>query len=99
MTKPETFQEQMDVLAHGEVHPLLFATDIERRERLGVHVVLISPPDDVEPGGHASTMPVFSRYFDLREDIPITDDEVRQMRSEIIGEFAQRLRQLLAVEP
>lgn len=99
MTKPETFQEQMDVLPYGEVHPLLFATDIERRERLGVHVVLISPTDDVETGGHASTMPVFSRYFDLREDLAATDDEVRQMRSETIGEFAQRLRQLLTVEP
>ena len=99
MTKPETFQGQMDVLAYGEVHPLLFVTDIERRERLGVHVVLISPPDDVETGGHDSTMPVFSRYFDLREDHPVTADEVRQMRSETIGEFAQRLRRLLAVEP
>lgn len=99
MTKPETFQEQMDVLAYGEVHPLLFATDIERRERLGVHVVLISPPDDVETGGHASTMPVFSRYFDLRDDHSVTDGEVRRMRSETIGEFAQRLRRLLAVEP
>ena len=99
MTKPETFQEQMDVLAYGEVHPLLFATNIERQERLGVHVVLISPPDDVETGGHASTMPVFSRYFDLREDLSFTDDEVRQMRSETIGEFAQRLRQLLVLDP
>lgn len=99
MTEPETFQEQMDVLAYGEVHPLLFATDIERRERLGVHVVLISPPDDVEAGGHACTMPVFSRYFDLREDLAVTDGEVRQMRLETIGEFAQRLRRLFAVEP
>lgn len=99
MTKPETFQAQMDVLAYGEVHPLLFATDIERRERLGVHVVLISPPDDVEAGGHASTMPVFSRYFDLREDLSPTDDEVRQMRSLTIGDFAERLGRLLSVEP
>jgi len=98
MTKPETFQQQMDVLAYGEVHPLLFATDIERQERLGVHVVLISPPDHVEAGGHASTKPVFSRYFDLPEDRTVTDDEVRQMRSTTVGEFAERLLRLLAVD-
>ena len=98
MTKPETFQEQLDVLAYGEVHPLLFATDVERQDRLGVHVVLLSPPEDVEAGGHASTMPVFSRYFDLPGYLPVTDDEVRQMRSETVGDFAKRLRRLLAAE-
>jgi hypothetical protein len=81
-----------------EVHPLLFATDIKRRERLGVHVVLISPPDDVETGGYACTLPVLSRFFGLREDLSVSDNEVRQMRSEAIGEFGQRLRQRLAVE-
>jgi len=99
MRHPRTLQEQIDVLAYGEVHPLLFATDIERQERLGVHVVLISPPDDVESGGHSSTRPVFSRYFDLPDESSVTDDVVRQMRAQTIGAFADRLRQLLTVEP
>jgi hypothetical protein len=64
MTKPETFQEQMDVLAYGEVHPLLFATDIERRERptshreagrsaiqvAQSHAGVLSPPDSLLDG-------------------------------------------------
>ena len=99
MTKPGTFQNQLDVLAYGEVHPLLFATDIERQERLGVHVVLISPPDDVEAGGHTSTLPIFSRYFSLPEDVPVTDEQVRQMRKEAIVDFSLRLREVLRGEP
>lgn len=99
VTEPATFQEQVDVLAHGEVHALLFATDVERRERLGVHVVLISPADDVVPGGHSSTTPVFSRWSTADDDAPVTDDEVRRMRAETIGAFAARLREVLAVEP
>lgn len=89
----------MDILAYGEVHPLLFATDIERRERVGVHVVLISPADDVHGSGHSSTMPIFSRYFTARDNMRVGDDEVRDMRAETIGAFAVRLRELLAVEP
>lgn len=99
MTKPETFQEQINVLAYGEVHPLLFATDIERQERLGVHVVLISPPDDVTSGGHSSTLPIFSRYFSMPEDGPITDEQVREMRKNTILDFSLRLREVLRVEP
>ena len=95
MEKPRTFQEQMDILAHGEVHPLLFATDIERQARLSVHVVMISPPDCVDAGGHSSTLPIFSRYFDMDPSNVVSDDEVRRMRGETIGDFADRLRELL----
>ena len=83
------------MLSYGEVHPLLFATDIERQARLGVHVVLISPPDDVDAGGHGSTLPIFSRYFDMDPSNVVSDDEVRRMRGETIGDFAARLRELL----
>ena len=41
-TNLETFPEQMDMLAHREVHPLLFSTDIERQERQGVGVCTLA---------------------------------------------------------
>ena len=99
MAEPRTWQEQVDVLAHGEVHPLLLATDIERQDRLGVHVVLVSPADDVDSHGHASTRPVFSRYFDVPSDAAVGDDEVAQMRRATIADFAARLRELLTDRP
>lgn len=96
MTDPVTWQEQLDVLAHGEVQPLLLATDVERQERLGVHVVLLTPSDDVSADGHTSTMPVFSRWFELAGDLSPDEEQVRQMRRETVVDFAVRLRDLLS---
>lgn len=94
MTSPQTWQERIDVLAHGEVQPLLFATDVERRERVTVHVVLVDPADDVGPSGHASHGPVFSLEFEAPEQPD--DEQVRLMRQEAIGQFSARLRALLS---
>ena len=94
MTSQQTWQERIDTLAYGEVQPLLFATDVERRERVVVHVVLIDPADDIHPSGHSSTGPVFSWEFD--GPISPADDEVMRMRQETIVQFSFRLRALLS---
>lgn len=97
VTSPQTWQERIDVLAHGEVQPLVFATDVERRERVTVHVVLVDPADDVGPSGHASHGPVFSVAFD-EPDQP-DDEQVRRMRQEAVAQFTARLRTLLSGPP
>ncbi len=93
MASQQTWQDRIDALAHGEVQPLLVATDVERRERLTVHVVLIDPADDVRPSGHRSHGPVLSRSFDV--PLALTTDQVGLMRQETIA-HSSRLRTLLS---
>ena len=84
------------MLAHGDVQPLLLVTDVERREDLAVHVVLVDPTSDVGPGGHRSTLLVFSRRFASPSDREVTDDEVARMRTKTDVAVADRLRRLPA---
>ena len=99
MPQPRTFQEQLDVLAVGEAQPVLLVTDVERREDLLVHVVLVDPTDGVGPSGHASTLPVFTRRFAVPAGTGPSEDDVRRLRSQTVTAFADRLRALLQDEP
>ena len=91
--EPMPFLEALDVLAHGEVHPLLLATDVERREDLTITVVLVDPVDDVQASGHRSTMPVFSRTF--AGEGGASAERLRDARQQTVTDFAVRLRQVL----
>ena len=92
--EPTTFQAALDVLAHGEVHPLLLATDVEPQEGLTVTVVLIDPAHGVEAGGHTSTLPVFSLRF--AGEGGADDALLHRRRSETVTALAARLREVLA---
>ena len=95
MPRPRTFQEQLDVLAHGGVQPVLLVTDVERRDDLLVHVVLVDPADGAGASGHASTLPVFTRRFPVPDGPGPSDDDVRRWRAETVTALADRLRTLL----
>lgn len=98
MPPPRSLQEQLDVLAHGAVQPVLLVTDVERREELLVHVVLVDPTDGVGESGHESTMPVFTRRFAVPAGPGPSDDDVRRLRSQTVTAFAERLRALLQAD-
>jgi hypothetical protein len=87
-----TFQERLDWLAHGDVAPVLFATDTHYSERLTVDVMLVDPAT-VAPGGYAS-IPVFSKQFAYDAE-SVEPDQVAQYRAETLVEFGHRLRSLL----
>ncbi len=74
------------------MHPVLFATDVERQEDIGVYVVLIDPVDGLGPSGHTSTHPVFSRRFAIPVRGVVTDDMVSQLRRSAVVEFGTRRR-------
>lgn len=76
------------------MQPLLFATDVERRDKLTVHVVPIDPADDIHCNGHGSHGPVFSREFEVPTEP--SDEQLRAMRKETIAQLSSRLRVLLS---
>lgn len=95
MDEPTSFQEQLDVLAHGEVQPLLFATDVVRQGDTRIDIVLIDPSDGVDARGHTSTRPIYSRQFASQAG-PATDAQIREWRRETLVEFAARLSELMS---
>ena len=98
MDDPASFQQQLDVLNYGEVHPMLFATDVERLDDLAIHVVLIDPTDGVDSHGHTSTHPIFSRRFTPPLGRLVTEEDVKEWRRATIVDFGIRLRQVLGSE-
>ena len=98
MDGPASFQQQLDILNYGEVHPMPFATDVERRDDLAIHVVLIDPTDGVDSHGHTSTHPIFSRRFTPAPGHLVTEEDVKEWRRATVVDFGIRLRQVLGSE-
>ena len=91
MDERPTFQQQLDWLNHGEVMPILLATDTSYRENFQVHVVLLDP-GEAGPHGYAS-LELMTRHY---AEAPSSLEVERSRRNETVVAVAERLRELLA---